>query len=101
LLKTMKITVIICTYNRCQSLAKALDSVAAQSLPESVEWEVPVVDNNSADRTREVADGFCRRHPGRFRYVFEPQQGQVSCAVPTTLQPVIEIVHFTGCRSIG
>jgi glucosyl-dolichyl phosphate glucuronosyltransferase len=74
--KTMKITVILCTYNRCQSLAKALESVAASTLPQSVEWEVLVVDNNSRDRTREVVEDFCRRYPGRFRYLFEPQPGK-------------------------
>lgn len=72
----MKITVILCTYNRCESLAKALNSVAAQTLPESVDWEVLVVDNNSNDRTREVAEDFSSRHPGRFRYLFEPQPGK-------------------------
>lgn len=72
----MKITVILCTYNRCQSLAKALDSVAASTVSESVEWEVLVVDNNSRDRTRDVVEDFCRRYPGRFRYLFEPQQGK-------------------------
>jgi glucosyl-dolichyl phosphate glucuronosyltransferase len=73
--ETMKTTVIMCTYNRCQSMAKALSSVAASMLPDSVKWEVVVVDNNSSDQTREVVEDFCRRHPGRFRYVFEPQQG--------------------------
>ena len=72
----MKITVILCTYNRCQSLAKALDSVAAQTFSQPVEWEVLVVDNNSPDRTRDVVDDFCRRYPGRFRYLFEPRQGK-------------------------
>ncbi len=72
----MKITTILCTYNRCQSLAKALESAAALRLDESVEWEVLVVDNNSRDQTREVVEGFCRRYPGRFRYLFEPQQGK-------------------------
>jgi glycosyltransferase involved in cell wall biosynthesis len=72
----MKITVILCTYNRCQSLAKALDSVAAQTFSEPAEWEVLVVDNNSRDQTREVVDDFCRRYPGRFRYLFEPHQGK-------------------------
>lgn len=72
----MKITVILCTYNRCQILAKALNSVAAQTLPESVEWEVLVVDNNSRDQTREVVEDFCHRYPGRFRYLFEPKQGK-------------------------
>jgi GT2 family glycosyltransferase len=71
----MNITVVVCTYNRCQSLAKALSSVAAQTPPESVDWEVLVVDNNSSDQTRDVVEEFCRRQPSRFRYVFEPNQG--------------------------
>ena len=72
----MKITVILCTYNRCESLVKALESAAALKLAQSVEWEVLVVDNNSRDRTREVAEEFCQQYPGRFRYLFEPQQGK-------------------------
>jgi glycosyltransferase involved in cell wall biosynthesis len=71
----MKITVILCTYNRSHSLPKALDSVAAQMLPDSVPWEVLVVDNNSRDQTRAVAEDYCRRYPRRFRYLFELQQG--------------------------
>lgn len=72
----MRVSVILCTYNRCQSLAKPLSSVAASALPDTVEWEVLVVDNNSNDRTREVVEEYCRRYPGRFRYLFEPQQGK-------------------------
>lgn len=72
----MRITVILCTYNRCRSLAKALNSAASLALPESDEWEVLVVDNNSRDKTREVVEDFCRRHPERFRYLFEPQPGK-------------------------
>jgi glycosyltransferase involved in cell wall biosynthesis len=72
----MRVTVILCTYNRSESLRKALESVAASSLPSSVEWDVLIVDNNSADSTRDVALAFCRQHPGRFRYVFEPRQGK-------------------------
>jgi glycosyltransferase involved in cell wall biosynthesis len=72
----MNLTVILCTYNRCQLLAKALDSVAVSTLPPSVQWEVLVVDNNSHDQTREVVQDFCDRYPGRFRYRFEPQPGK-------------------------
>jgi glycosyltransferase involved in cell wall biosynthesis len=72
----MKITVIICTFNRCESLTKALNSVAASVLPEPVSWEVLVVDNNSSDQTPTVVREFCNRHPERFRYLFEPQQGK-------------------------
>ncbi len=69
-------TVILCTYNRCHSLAKALESAAALRLPEPDQWEVLVVDNNSNDQTRAVVEDFCQQYPGRFRYLFEPQQGK-------------------------
>jgi glucosyl-dolichyl phosphate glucuronosyltransferase len=71
----MNITVILCTYNRCASLPRALASVAASELPSAVKWEVLVVDNNSTDETRAVVEEFCRLHPGRFRYLFERRQG--------------------------
>ncbi len=72
----MDVTVILCTYNRCQSLAKALESVAHSEMPESGSWEVLVVDNNSKDATRNVVAEAAERYPGRFRYLFEPQQGK-------------------------
>jgi glucosyl-dolichyl phosphate glucuronosyltransferase len=70
------ITVVLCTYNRCHSLAETLSSIAASKLPESVEWEILVVDNNSSDQTRAVVRDISGRHPGRFRYLFEPQPGK-------------------------
>lgn len=72
----MKITVILCTYNRCRSLPRALESVARSLVPESLDWEVLVVDNNSSDETRFVVGEFRRRFPGRFLYLFEPQPGK-------------------------
>jgi glycosyltransferase involved in cell wall biosynthesis len=72
----MRISVILCTYNRWQSLQRALESAAALVLPASIEWEVLVVDNNSSDQTQRAVLDFCNRHPGRFRYLFEPQQGK-------------------------
>lgn len=72
----LHISVVLCTYNRCDMLAKALESVASSRLPSAVEWEVVVVDNNSSDDTRDVAEEFCLRFPGRFRYVFEARQGK-------------------------
>ncbi len=75
-MSSINITVILCTYNRCQSLAKALESVAASELSTPIEWEVQVVDNNSKDQTRDVVESFCHRYPGRFRYIFEAKQGK-------------------------
>jgi glucosyl-dolichyl phosphate glucuronosyltransferase len=70
------ITTILCTYNRARSLAATLESLAASELPASVSWEVLVVDNNSTDQTRELVQDFCRRYPGRFRYLFEAKPGK-------------------------
>lgn len=72
----MNITVIVCTYQRCRSLAKALRSVAGSALPSTVDWEVLVVDNNSSDQTRQVIEEISLEYPGRFRCCFEPNQGK-------------------------
>jgi glucosyl-dolichyl phosphate glucuronosyltransferase len=68
------VTVVLCTYNRCESLARALQSVAASVMPEAIEWEVVVVDNNSSDGTRGVIESFCQKSD-RFRYLLERNQG--------------------------
>ena len=72
----MKVTVILCTYNRYRSLSRALESVALTTFSDRVEWEVLVVDNNSKDQTRDVIEDYCRRYPARFRYLFEGRQGK-------------------------
>jgi glycosyltransferase involved in cell wall biosynthesis len=90
----MKVTVIVCTYNRCKSLARALESVAASELPDSIEWEVLVVDNNSRDHTREVVNEFCLRHPKRTRYIFEKEQGLSNARNAGIRQARGEIVAF-------
>jgi glycosyltransferase involved in cell wall biosynthesis len=81
----MDITAILCTFDRSESLIKALDSLAVMTLPAATEWEVLIVDNNSRDQTRAVVEAFCHRHPGRFRYLYEPRQGK-SYALNTGIQ---------------
>jgi glycosyltransferase involved in cell wall biosynthesis len=91
----MNITVVVCTYNRCESLAKTLNSTIALKLPESVEWEILVVDNNSSDQTRQIVSDFERRCPSRFRYVFEPQQGLCHARNAAIREARGDIVAFT------
>ena len=70
------VSVILCTFNRSDMLGATLEDLAAQRMPGDIEWEVMVVDNNSSDRTRDIAQDFCRRFPERFRYFFEGTQGK-------------------------
>ena len=72
----MNISVVVCTHNRSQSLAVALESLASQKFAASADWEILVVDNNSTDNTREVAERFINLYPDRFRYIFEARQGK-------------------------
>ncbi|MGI9106248.1 MAG: glycosyltransferase [Pyrinomonadaceae bacterium] len=69
------VSVVISTYNRCDILPGALESVLAQKTG-GVRYEVVVVDNNSTDRTREVIEAFINRgHSSNMQYVFEGRQG--------------------------
>lgn len=69
-------TVLICTYNRAQSLGPTLDTIAASALSSPWTWEVLVVDNNSSDDTREVVRARAASFPVPLRYLFEPRQGK-------------------------
>jgi len=91
----MNITVLISTFNRCTVLPTALQSIAGSTLPPEVEWEVLVVDNNSTDQTRAVVEEFCRRYPGRFRYLFEPRSGKSYALNSGIRESRGEIVAFT------
>jgi glycosyltransferase involved in cell wall biosynthesis len=71
----IKITAIVCTYNRSQKLAATIESLFAQTLPQSLGWEILVVDNNSSDDTRRVVERLQRMYPERVRYLIESQQG--------------------------
>jgi glucosyl-dolichyl phosphate glucuronosyltransferase len=91
----MNITVVLCTYNRSQSIGKALESILASIVPSSVEWEVLVVDNNSKDDTRGVANEFCARYPGRVRYLFEARQGLSNARNSGIREARGQIIAFT------
>lgn len=47
----VKLSVVVCTYNRCQLLKTCLDSLVNQTLPHSG-YEIIVIDNNSTDDTQ-------------------------------------------------
>jgi glycosyltransferase involved in cell wall biosynthesis len=69
------VSVVVSTYQRRDTLPRALDSLLDQRLPPSVRYEIIVVDNNCTDGTRDVIADYIRRHPKHVRYAFEPRQG--------------------------
>lgn len=67
-------SIIVCTYNRAESLRDTLRALCAQKTKPSREWEVVVVDNNSKDHTRKVVEEMQSEWP-LLRYEFEQAQG--------------------------
>jgi glycosyltransferase involved in cell wall biosynthesis len=73
---TPKVSVIVCTYNRANSLRDTLQALQRQVIPEGFVWETVLVDNNSKDDTAKVAAEF--QNPGQspyLKYFFEGVQG--------------------------
>lgn len=84
----------MCTHNRCGVLPDVLKDLAASRLPDSSEWEVLVVDNNSSDQTREVVEGFRAQNP-RIHYLFEPRTGKsyaLNCGIKHARGEVLAFV---------
>ncbi|MBD0371767.1 MAG: glycosyltransferase [Pyrinomonadaceae bacterium] len=74
---TMKLDVIVPTYNRQEMLKRTLDSLLAARVPEDLSVLVTVVDNNSKDKTRDVVESYVERYGReRVRYLLEKEQGR-------------------------
>ncbi len=69
------VTIIVCTYNRAQSLARTLLALLAQEGIAAYHPELVVIDNNSSDDTRAVVERIACEAAWPVRYVFEPRQG--------------------------
>ena len=69
------ISIIICTYNRCENLDECFTCLSKQEGVDAVDWEVLLVDNNSSDDTRSVTESWQRKAGFPLRYAFESEQG--------------------------
>ena len=66
------VSVVIPTFDRAGYLARAIDSVVAQSF---VDWELIVVDDGSTDETHDVIDRYAKRLGGRLVYLKQRNHG--------------------------
>ncbi|RTL52011.1 MAG: glycosyltransferase [Sphingobacteriales bacterium] len=73
--QNIKISVVICTYNRATYIAAALESLVQQTFNKNA-FEVIVVNNNSTDNTEQICKKFIADHSQyAFYFLNEPQQG--------------------------
>ena len=67
-------SICVCTYRRPQQLAKLLDSLGALRIPEHLEAEVVVVDNDAAASARETVARACNTNTLLIQYEIEPEK---------------------------
>ncbi len=73
----MKLNIIIPTFNRDKSLKETLQSFLSAVLPENLEVEITVVDNNSTDNTPAVVEEMKLLYSAiKLEYLFEKEQGR-------------------------
>ena len=71
--QTLGISVAICTWNRCNLLARTLNCLADAARPPHVALEVLIVNNACSDNTSAVVSSFDGRLP--IRETYESQSG--------------------------
>jgi glucosyl-dolichyl phosphate glucuronosyltransferase len=89
----MDISVIICTYNRAESLRRTLQTCCDLVIPAGVTWELLVVDNNSNDHTKQVCESFTGKLP--IRYLFESRPGKSNALNRSIQEANSELLLFT------
>ena len=71
----IRLTVIVCTYNRAAMLVGALESLVQQTLDPAL-YEILVVDNACTDNTPEYVEIFQENYPEHnILMIYEPEQG--------------------------
>jgi glycosyltransferase involved in cell wall biosynthesis len=73
----MKVSVAICTWNRSRLLRQTLSSLLKLEMPNTLDWELIVVDNGSTDDTAAVIREFAEKLP--IQYLHEPVPGHSRC----------------------
>lgn len=71
----MFVTVAICTWNRARQLDRTLERFAGVQIPDDVQWELLIIDNNCTDDTAAICAHHAQRLP--IRRILETQQGHV------------------------
>ena len=71
----LKISLVICTYNRDKYLPEALESIRMQDAPKDL-FELIIIDNTSSDNTAPIAQAFIKNNPDlQANYFFEKNKG--------------------------
>ena len=88
-----RITVAVCTWNRARLLDRTLARLRELCIPDGIDWELLVVNNNSTDETEKVLD----RHAGHLplRRLVESKPGKANAANRAAAEARGELILWT------
>lgn len=90
----VRVSVAVCTRNRCESLRRTLQALARVNVPADFACELIIVDNGSSDRTAEVVQTSVV--PGmEIRYIYESRPGQCYARNTALAAAQGDIILFT------
>jgi len=90
----MTFELLIPTYNRAALLQRCLDSVDRAVRPKELILTVTVIDNNSNDNTRQIAEQFIDKCSMRARYIFVGRPGKSAALNEVLAQTDSDFVGF-------
>jgi len=68
---TIKLSIVIITYNHDTFIGKAIDRILLQKV--NFDYELIICDDASGDRTQEIITGYQQKNPGIIKPYFSPQ----------------------------
>ncbi len=93
--KKQDLSIVVSTYNRADSLRDTLKALKEQKFDPSCRVEIIVIDNNSSEHTRPVAEEAIASSPFPMRYVFEKIQGISAARNRGIAESAGEYIFFT------
>jgi glycosyltransferase involved in cell wall biosynthesis len=89
----MNVTVAICTWNRAKLIDQTLAQMRQLRIPDGVEWELLVVDNNCNDGTDAVLTSYTAKLP--LRKLKESRQGKSHAANLAVANTTADLLIWT------
>ena len=94
-----KVSVIIPSFNRANTVGITLDSFIYQNYPKEM-YEIIVVDNNSTDNTKSVIKSYCDNNRNiDIKYLFESRQGVHYARNSAAKHAKYEILYYNKARA--
>ncbi|WP_051687192.1 glycosyltransferase family 2 protein [Microbulbifer sp. HZ11] len=85
--------IAICTYRRPRQLEHVLSSLSQMALPDTLETQISIVDNDPNGSAESLISSLCNSFPLRLRYYCEARRG-----IPCARNRAIEEAHRHGAR---